>query len=429
MPATVISKAHAQLQQPRLFADNRGMTQSTSTPRVAAQRIVVMMPNWLGDGVMATPFLRALRGIYPQAHIAAMGRPIIAPVLTGLPYINEAKVLSRAEEKQAVAWLKREKFDLGILLPNSLRSAATLWRGGVKHRLGYAREWRSPLLTHRINPIRRSAERHERDAAMNRAITEIRAQMSPPPENPAARAGGKYEPIPTIDYYLALATYLSDQADTSRRMHLGITAAEQADAHAALASLGIATDGSEPLVILVPGANFGSSKCWPPERFAQIADRLMDRRNEAPATVLIASSPAELPIVDAILAASMLCPNGGGLGKLHALAKLNNGKGVSLGALKEIVRLSSLMICNDTGPRHFAVALGRPVVTLFGPTDPVWAETFFDLERQVRIDVPCGPCQLKRCPVDHRCMRGIEVEHVLTAVTELRERQLVARER
>ena len=89
-----------------------------------------------------------------------------------------------------------------------------------------------------------------------------------------------------------------------------------------------------------------------------------------------------MPIVDAILAA---LPSG--QNQVYALPKMNDGKGVSLGgAGAELVRRARLMICNDTGPRHFAAALGTPVVTLFGPTDPRWAETFFEKERIVRAD-------------------------------------------
>jgi heptosyltransferase-2 len=98
---------------------------------------------------------------------------------------------------------------------------------------------------------------------------------------------------------------------------------------------------------------------------------------------------------------------------------MNVGRGVGLGALKELVRRSSLVIANDTGPRHFAAAFGVPTVTLFGPTDPRWAQTYHERERVVRIEVPCGPCQLKRCPIDHRCLRGLGPEAVLGAAGEV----------
>jgi heptosyltransferase-2 len=145
----------------------------------------------------------------------------------------------------------------------------------------------------------------------------------------------------------------------------------------------------------------------------------MDRQGVANAHVILATSPAELPIVDAILSASLLCPNGKGIGRLHTTATLNGGKALSIGALKPIVKRSQLVVCNDTGPRHFAAAFQVPAVTLFGPTDPVWAETFSQKERIVRIDVPCGPCQLKRCPIDHRCMKGITTELVMQAINDL----------
>jgi heptosyltransferase-2 len=120
-----------------------------------------------------------------------------------------------------------------------------------------------------------------------------------------------------------------------------------------------------------------------------------------------------MPIVEASLGAAVQKD------RILALAKLNGGKGVSIGALKELVRQSAMMVCNDTGPRHFAAAFDVPTVTLFGPTDPVWAETYSANERIVRVDVPCGPCQLKKCPIDHRCMRELSTEMVLEAVAAL----------
>lgn len=156
-----------------------------------------------------------------------------------------------------------------------------------------------------------------------------------------------------------------------------------------------------------------------PERYAEVAAQLADPAGTFRATVLLAGSPAEMPVIDAILAAVRIHHE-----RICALPKLNDGKGVSLGALKELVRRARLMICNDTGPRHFAAALGTPAVTLFGPTDPRWAETFFARERIVRMEPfpPCGPCQLKKCPIDHRCMKGITVQSVLAAARELWER-------
>jgi heptosyltransferase-2 len=229
--------------------------------------------------------------------------------------------------------------------------------------------------------------------------------------------GSKYEPVPTIDYYLELAKYLGGVGadNPSRAMELAVTEAERAEGHAALAQLKIENQSPhiEHFVVLVPGANFGSSKCWPPERFAALAAALADPAGQFRTQVVVATSPSELPIAQAIQEAVPAHRE-----RVQSLADLNDGRGVSVGALKEIVRRSRLMICNDTGPRHFAAAFGVPTVTLFGPTDPVWAETYSEKETIVRVPVACSPCQLKRCPIDHRCMKGIGVEMVVEAVRE-----------
>jgi heptosyltransferase-2 len=129
--------------------------------------------------------------------------------------------------------------------------------------------------------------------------------------------------------------------------------------------------------------------------------------NEYRAAVFISCGPKEQEIGRAVIAsmrnrATLLCP------PAH-----------SLGALKALIRRSDLLITNDTGPRHFAIAFGVPVVTLFGSTNPAWTETSFPLERQVQVKVHCGPCQKKVCPLDHRCMTRITPEMVLEQARQL----------
>jgi heptosyltransferase-2 len=319
----------------------------------------------------------------------------------GLPWVREIKTYRRGEEKGVVKWLKEQKFDLGILLPNSFRSAWMMWRGGVKRRLGYARGGRSWLLTDRVEAMPRTASGREADRKKAAAIRALGGGR--------VKVGTAFEPVPTLDYYLELAGYLGARLEEGRQeMALGVTVNEAAEAARILKGL-----GEGPVVTIVPGANFGSSKCWLPERFSEVTDALADPEGRYRARVLVASSPAEMPIVEAILGGAKYRE------RITALAALNGGKGVSIGALKELVRRSALMVCNDTGPRHFAAAFGVPTVTLFGPTDPVWAETYSMEERIVRVDVPCGPCQLKRCPIDHRCMKALTTEMVLAAVAEL----------
>jgi heptosyltransferase-2 len=152
------------------------------------------------------------------------------------------------------------------------------------------------------------------------------------------------------------------------------------------------------------GAQYGAAKCWLPEHFAAVADRLVERHN---ATILLSGTPRERRILDAIQRHMT-----------HAAVDLSS-KGLTLGSLKEIVRRCDLMITNDTGPRHIAAAFGVPVVTVFGPTHPEWTEIYFPQERKVSVNVFCGPCQKKRCPLDHRCMREVTPDMVLTQAQQL----------
>lgn len=399
-----------------------------TVPRIPAQRILVVMPNWLGDGVMATPLLRELRTLYPQAHIATLQKPLLGAVTSGLPFVNavmEYPTRSTGSTGRQMAtvlrWMRDNHFDLALLLPNSFRSAWLAWRAGIPRRLGYARDGRQMLLTDRLHPLKRRGEEKltafgyhlvQRQIAQQLATgTTNMADPQPPVLGRMQRLMASYarhlawQPLPTIDYYLALATYLGGNAD-DRKMQLGITPEETATAQEVLHVL----PARRPLVALVPGANFGASKCWPPERFAVLAGALSQQRG---ATSILIAGPMEQPIAQAIMRAYQAgghSPEG-----LIDLRQLPNITPPGLGTIKALLSHCQLMVCNDTGPRHFAAALDVPLVTLFGPTDPRWAETFTSKERLVRVPVGCGPCQLKKCPIDHRCMTRLDVDQVLTA--------------
>jgi heptosyltransferase-2 len=193
-------------------------------------------------------------------------------------------------------------------------------------------------------------------------------------------------------------------------MELFVTESEARDAREVLQRCGLSPElyrpafsGAEPLVLLNPGAQYGAAKCWRPEYFAELADRLID---EMHATVLISAAPRERPIVDAIKQYMRQMP-----------IDLSQ-HGMNLGSLKEIVRRCDLMITNDTGPRHIAAAFNVPVITLFGPTHPEWTEIYYPRERQLSVKVFCGPCQKKVCPLDHRCMKLLTPAMVYDAATE-----------
>ena len=221
---------------------------------------------------------------------------------------------------------------------------------------------------------------------------------------------GKFIPSPIVKYYLGLAHYLgSSQRDL--KLQLFVTDGERRDAEGVLARCGLAREidrpasqAGHPLIMLNPGAHYGAAKCWRPEYFAELGDRMIDELN---ATVLISAAPKERPIVEAIKRYMR-----------HAPVDLSN-MGLTLGALKEIVRRCDLMVTNDTGPRHIAAAMDVPVVTIFGPTHPEWTEIYYSKERQVAVKVFCGPCQKKVCPLDHRCMTRVTPALVYSTALEL----------
>ena len=185
---------------------------------------------------------------------------------------------------------------------------------------------------------------------------------------------------------------------------------DAAEADRLLTEAGVSPD--RPVVLLNPGASFGSSKVYPAGRFAAVADSLVQRRG---ARIVINAAPNERDIARAVAQAmnSPVAVN---------LADRDN----TLGLLKAMTDRASLMITNDTGPRHFAAALGAAVVTIFGATDPDWTTLDYERERIIRVDVPCGPCQKKECPLPqgpqhHQCMSKIPPEMVLAAAEQLLE--------
>lgn len=346
-----------------------------------ASNIAVFLPNWVGDVVMATPALTALRGRFAQSRIVFIGKPVALAALEGAGLADESLVdLSRARPRlggfvRMARVLRARKFELAVLLPNSFHSALLAWGGGCGRRIGYARDARGWMLTDKLLPLR--------------------------------GPGGRFAPVPTIDYYNAIAVRLGC-AEPGRRMTLNVGSSDQAAADALLADAGV--DASRPVVMLNPGAAFGPSKLWPAERYAQLADALVARHG---AQIILNAAPNEKPIARAVGQAMKTAP-------AISFADRDN----TLGLLKGLLRRSTLLVTNDTGARHFAAAVGCGVVTIFGSTDPVWAEINYPLERQVRVHVPCSPCQSKVCrqapgPQFHQCMQAVTVEMVLEAVEDL----------
>jgi heptosyltransferase-2 len=339
---------------------------------VTARRILVRAPSRIGDAVMATPALRALRAACPDAEIALEGRPAIGELLAGLASFDRFLADPGRGPRAALARtraLRRGDFEWAVLLPDSTRAALAPCLARIPRRVGYARE-----------PLRRAL------------LTEA---LLPP------RAGGRRLPVPMTERYLRITRHLGC-ADQGDRPELAVDPAADAGLARDLARRGVGP--RERLLVVAPGAAFGSAKRWPPGHFAAACELLSRRLELRP---VLAPAPAE---------AGLACAIAGAAGP-HALALVDPPPGIS--GLKALVARAALVLANDSGARHVAVAFGRPVVVLMGPSDPRHSAQHLARQRVLREPVACSPCGLRRCPIDHRCMTRLRPERVLAAAEEL----------
>ncbi len=342
------------------------------SPLAHVKTLAVRCPNWVGDIVMATPVFECLRRNLPQARIFGVLKGPAQKILRDAPWFDgfiDGNDKSWTGFQKMRSQLRQARPEAAILLTNSLRSALTLRLSGIGTLYGYRREWRTGLLAG--GPT-------------------------------VSRDEGRIIPMPMIDYYLEICRWLGLEIPADLKPRLFFRDSIRRAAQAILARHGICE--GDFVVGLNPGASFGSSKCWPPEHFAQLA-RLC--QENLVAKVLLLSGPGEDQIVQAIVD--------------HATAKVIDLRAdrIDLEMLKPVVERCNLMITNDTGPRHYAVAFDVPVVVIMGPTDPRYTETNTDRTAVVRKDLECSPCHLKVCPRQHECMREIEPAEVLSAAETL----------
>jgi heptosyltransferase II len=340
-----------------------------------AMRVGVFLPNWIGDVVMATPAIRALR-----EHIGAGGqligimRPYVTEVLAGLNWLDEQihydKQSSRMSfaDRDSYERLRAARLDCVVLLTNSLRTAWMAWRSGARQRIGYVGDARSLFLTKRL-----------------------------------ARPSKKFNSttVPTIDGYLRVAEAAGCRT-MSRRLKLATTPDDELAADEVWHDLGLPP--GEQVIVLNSGGAYGAAKHWPAEYFAELARRIV-RSGEF--SVLVNCGPAERKIAETIarLAAD------------PRVVSLAHSELLPIGLTKACVRRSRLVVSTDSGPRFFGIAFGKPVISLFGPTDPAATRTLYEHETCLSLRLECQPCMARTCPLGHhRCLRELPVDSVYAAV-------------
>ncbi len=366
------------------------------------RRIVVRGVNWLGDAVMTTPALQRLREAKPNARITLLTPAKLAEIWRQHPALDAVETFQEGESVWSVGGrLRAGNFDLGLILPNSPRSALEIRLAGVPQRVGQARPWRNWLLTRAIDVRPGAVTMHKRSSSeINRLIREGA------PATPAVQPIGAHH----IYQYLHLTAALGAKPEP---LPPRLVVPDAAVAQFA-AKFGLAASLTEPAVWLglICGAEYGPAKRWPEDRFIEAARQI---RRRLKCGWLVFGLKNEQDAAARIIAG---IEHGAADGSLPVI---NLAGRTSLGELCAGLKLCRVLLTNDSGPMHVAAALGTPVVAIFGSTSPELTGPGLpgDARHQLlRANVPCSPCFLRECPIDFRCMNGISVERAVEAVLQ-----------
>lgn len=324
--------------------------------------------------MMAIPAMRRLRQSFPQAEITLHTRSWAEGIFRDADFIDRILTFDKTSSKikdvvRESRALREKRFDIAVLLPNSFESALVAKLSGIPKRFGYAKDGRSMLLTSAVNVPAWKNERHEVFYYLNLVAALENDQK-------ISQAG--------LDIPPALDLNVSDERRAAVREKLG----------------GLGLDPAKPIIALGVGSTNSRAKRWPAERYAQLNDRL---QQELKANVVLVGGPDELAVSQAVFDGSRLKP------------AVLTGQTDLAGAVAVLAEVD-LLISNDMGLAHIAPAVGTKTLVIFGPTNPATTRPFSDDAVIIREAVECSPCMLRDCPIDHRCMTRISVDHVFDKV-------------
>lgn len=334
-----------------------------------ANRILVRGVNWVGDTILTYPAVQQLKTFFPQSHLAILVPNHLIDLWGTYPYVDEiipfekeAGLRSFWGDLNLSASLKERNFDLAVIFPRSFRSAFQVFLARIPIRIGYRDEGRSFFLTHGIRRTKEILQVHR------------------------------------VHYYQRLIEPFG-MIENTPAPRISLREEDQGWAEQKLREYGL-LDG-RVLIGMNPSATYGLAKCWSPERFGELGERLSLKWN---ATILLFGREEERSVAEKVL---------------QPLA----GRGIDLIGKTRLLQLAALLercallVTNDTGTMHMAAAMGTPVVAIFGSTDPRTTGPWGEGHIVVRKEVPCSPCMKRVCPTDHRCMDLITVDEVEEVVS------------
>ncbi|MDA7951859.1 MAG: lipopolysaccharide heptosyltransferase II [Pirellulaceae bacterium] len=341
-------------------------------------KIALLMPNWIGDAVMALPAMTHLKRKYPQCEFIGVINPYLGEVFSGLDLFSKTiGYQKKSVNKELRFWgavkkLRQERVDEIILLTNSLRSGLFAWLSGARKRRGYVRSGRRFLLTERYY-----AEKEDQ----------------------------QWKAVSAVDYYLRLVDG-ENLAPKQRKPRLVVTDEESMLAEKIWKKFDF---GDQKTVVMNAGGAYGSAKHWDDVAFAKLANLVVKQYG---ANVLFICGPQEKETVKKIVS---LADNR----KIQSLAE----EEVSLSLSKGCIAKSDFVVSTDSGPRHIGAGFGKAAVAIFGPTDPVWSHNYNPNEEIVYHSIGCAPCAKRSCPLGHHdCMKLLQPEVVFKKIEDIDKR-------
>ena len=324
-------------------------------------RTLVISPNWIGDAVMAQPLLQRLKAQHPERAIDVLAPPSVAPVWRAAAEVDTVletpfrhKALQLRERWKYAQVLRARGYADAYVLPNTLKYALIPWLAGIKRRVGYKGEMRYGL------------------------VNVMHLDDTPP--------------RPMVPFYAALALAPGAPLAPAPRPRLQV-AQERIDAVCARLEF----DAGRLLVVFAPGAEFGPAKRWPPRHFGALAQAILEQH--AGAQIALLGSPMDRETCDEVLACA-----GAAAGSM-----LNLAGRTQLDEAVALIARAGAVVANDSGLLHIASSLNRPVIALYGPTDPDHAPPFSDMARAMSLRIECSPCRQRECPLGHHnCMEKME---------------------
>ena len=328
------------------------------------ETILVRLPNWVGDVIMATPTLRALRLSFPDARIIGLGKPWAVELLADHPALNEIIAypfqngkIKLNETFRLIRTIKEKNPTWGMLFPNSFGSALLFFLAGIPKRVGYNGGGRSKLLNNGIDL----------------------------PQSP----------VHQLESFLNLMKGFSIEKTWDKTLYFPVLQGKKEEADKLWSSWGV--DADDVVVGMNPGAAWGHSKRWLPEYFAATADLF---HKDLGAKIVIFGGPEDRSLAEEIAK------------KMQSQTIVIAGKD-NLRILPALLLRCNLFITNDTGPMHIAASQKVPQVVLFGPTDPKLTAYSNGSIRVLQKELECAPCFKRVCPYGHHnCMVGISPDQV-----------------